>query len=77
MNLDDALRCLEEHIRPGMTIEVWQTTNCKMVRRVIFNDGETYAETSEKFAKAIESVEVIAEMPTTLDEFSMLTSSPA
>ena len=70
MNIDDALRCIEQHIRPGMTVEIWQTTNCKMVRRVVFNDCETYADTPEKFALAIEAVEVIAELPTTLDGFS-------
>ena len=70
MNLDDAIRCIEQHIRPGMTVEIWQTTNCVMIRRVVFNDGETYAENSDKFASAIEAVELISELPTTLDDFS-------
>lgn len=69
MNLDDAIRCVEQHIRPGMTVEMWQTTNCLMVRRVVFNDGETYADNSDKFASAIEAVELISELPATLDDF--------
>ena len=70
MNLDDAIRCIEQHIRPGMTIEMWQTTNCMMVRRVVFNDGETYADNSDNFALAIKAIEFISEFPTTLDDFT-------
>ena len=70
MNLDDALACIEQYIRPGMTVEVWQAHNLKLVRRVIFNDGETYAGTPQQFAAAILAVSAIAEMPTTMDEFS-------
>ena len=77
MNIDDALRCIEQYIRPGMTIEIWQTTNCFIVRRVVFNDGETYADTPEKFAMAIEAVKVIAELPTTLEDFSEISGLDA
>ena len=70
MNLDDAIRCIELHIRPGMTIEMWQTTNCVMIMRVVFNEGETYVGNADNFASAIKAVGLISEFPTTLDDFA-------
>lgn len=68
MNLLDALRTIEDHIRPGMTVECWMLGNGQMMRRVMFNDGETYASNVVEFETAILAIKSIAHMPVSIDE---------
>jgi len=70
MNLIDALKTIEAHMRQGMTIECWMLSNGAMMRKVEFNDGESFAANNAEFADAINAVAVLATMPTTVDDFT-------
>ena len=48
MNLIDALKTIEAHMRQGMTIECWMLSNGAMMRKVEFNDGESFAANNAK-----------------------------
>ena len=45
MNLIDALKTIEAHMRQGMTIECWMLSNGALMRKVAFNDGESLVRT--------------------------------
>lgn len=54
---------------PGMTIECWMLSNGQMMRKVEFNDGQSFASTNSEWAEAIKATEVLARLPTSVDEF--------
>lgn len=69
MNLDDALKTLEDNLRPGMSVECWMLSNGHMMRRVRFNDGETYASNTDEWETAIVATASIAGMPVSIEDY--------
>lgn len=69
MNLLDALSAIEEHLRPGMTVDCWMLESGEMIRRVIFNDGESYARTNTEWEAAIKATAILAGLPTTQEDY--------
>ena len=69
MTLIEALRTIEEHMLSGVHIECWMRPNGMILRRVMFNDGEAWARTTEEFAAAIEANRVLATIPTNEEDF--------
>lgn len=70
MNLIDALKTIEDHLRPGMTIECWMLDNGHMMRKVSFNDGDAFAATNGEWEAAIKANMVLSQMPTTVEDFT-------
>jgi len=69
MNLLDALKTIEAHIRPGVTIECWMLSNGQMMRKVSFNDGDSFAATNAEWEVAIKAVAALSQMATTVEDF--------
>lgn len=69
MNLLGALKTIESHIFPGMTVECWVLTNGKMMRKVSFNDSDFFAATNAELEVAIKAVAALSQMPTTVEDF--------
>ena len=69
MNLIDALKTIESHIRPGVTIECWMLSNGQMMRKVSFNDGDSFAASNAEWEVAIKAVGALSQMPTTVEDF--------
>ena len=69
MNLLDALKTIESHIRPGVTIECWMLSNGQMMRKVSFNDGDSFAASNAEWEAAIKAVGALSQMPTTVEDF--------
>jgi hypothetical protein len=69
MNLLEALKTIEAHIRPGVTIECWMLSNGQMMRKVSFNDGDSFAATNAEWEAAIKAVAALSQMPTTVEDF--------
>lgn len=70
MNLLDALKTIEAHLRPGMTIECWMLDNGHMMRKVSFNDGDAFAATNAEWEAAINANAVLSQLPTTLEDYT-------
>jgi hypothetical protein len=69
MNLLDALKTIEAHIRPGVPIECWMLSNGQMMRKVSFNDGDSFAATNTEWEDAILATATLAQLPTTVEDF--------
>lgn len=69
MNLLEALKTIESHIRPGVTIECWMLRNGQMMRKVSFNDGDSFAATNDEWESAILAVADLSKLATTVEDF--------
>lgn len=70
MNLIDALKTIEDNLRPGMGVECWMLDNGHMMRKVSFNGGDAFAATNGEWEAAIKANMVLSQLATTVDEFT-------
>ena len=70
MELIDALKTIEAHLRLGTAIGIWKMSNGQMARTAGWQRKERYVQTVEDLAKLIEEEKAIS--PEILHEYTLL-----